>query len=1194
MSLRFVYGRAGCGKTRRCLNEIKERIESGAEGRLIFIVPEQYSFQAEKDLISVLDRGGVIKTEVLSFRRMAYRIFNEAGGITVPHIHPAGKCMIIYHLLDKFREKLRIFSQSADREGFVNTLSTLITEFKRYRVTPGHLQGASEELRENTALCEKLSELDLIYSEFEKTLAERYRDSDDDLTLAARKLSRCRLYNGAEIWIDGFASFTPQEYGLIGELLKKAARVTVTFCADSLGTRFKSDDTDIFRATKRAYKKLVGIAEENKISIEPPVSIKGDPPVRFRTSPELAHLERNYYAWPYKAYDQKTNDLQLFSSVSVFPEVEETARSIIRLCRDRGMRFRDIAVVTRDLESYEKIIEVVFTEYGIPFFIDRKVDIMNHPLIRLVLSMLDIFIENWSYESVFRYLKTGLTGVSRNDIDKLENYVLACGIRGNGWTSENKWDMSPELIPDEKADEELERLLEEVNDIRALVTKPLLEFRRKSRGRKNAAEFCGCLYDFLCNLGVPEKIQQDIEKFKNEGQLVLAGEYSQVWNTLMEVFDQTVEVMGDETFGVERFSRILKIGLGQYQIGLIPAALDQVLVGSIDRSRSHEVKALYILGVNDGVFPSATVREGILSDNDRAALNHIGLELAGDSRAQAFDEQYLIYRALSIAGGYLRISWPIADGEGKSMRPSTIISRLRKLFPHITETSNIIPAVPAGRAGASEYSGADPGTSGVLSADNASEAAAEAADTTMAEAKAKATAEELKLITGKNAVFHQMISALRKKADGYEIHPLWREVWQWFCENEEWREKCEKAKKAFNYKNLAGSINEEKVLKLYGDPAVSSVSRFEKYTACPFSFYVQYGLGARERKIYRLSPPDVGTFMHAAIERFSRLVLEENLTWRDFDRNWCAEKVSGIVDEMLKRMRGSGIAASRRYTALASRLKRVVTRSVWLIAEQIRRSSFNPVDYEAGFGEGEKYPPITIELDSGRKISLSGRIDRVDALKTEQGTYLCIIDYKSGTRDFKLSDVYYGLQIQLITYLDAIWESGEGKSEAPVYPAGMMYFKIDDPIIRGDPGLTEQDIETAVMKQLKMKGLLLADVKLIKEMDNTIRGSSMIIPATVNNGDVLGKNTSGATMEQFKLLRKYVKRLLKNLGEEIMKGGADIRPYKKKGTTACRYCSFLPVCQFDPALRENSYRMLYDRDGDEIWRRFEKADGDSE
>ncbi|MCX7772144.1 MAG: PD-(D/E)XK nuclease family protein, partial [Clostridia bacterium] len=331
------------------------------------------------------------------------------------------------------------------------------------------------------------------------------------------------------------------------------------------------------------------------------------------------------------------------------------------------------------------------------------------------------------------------------------------------------------------------------------------------------------------------------------------------------------------------------------------------------------------------------------------------------------------------------------------------------------------------------------------------------------------------------------------------------------------------------------------------------------------------------------SPPDIGTFMHAVIERFSRLVSKGDITWRSFDREWCSQKVSEIVDEMLAKMQGSGLSASKRYVALASRLKRVVTRAVWLIAEHIRRSGFEPIDYEAGFGDNEKYPPITIELDSGAKINLTGRIDRIDALKTEDGMYLRIIDYKSGAKDFRLSDVYYGLQIQLITYLDAIWEHTGKSSDKEVHPGGMLYFKIDDPIIRGGSVLTEEEIEAAIMRQLKMKGLLLADVKLIKEMDRQIDGSSMIIPATVNKGDVLGKNTSGATLEQFKLLRTYVRRLLKGLCTEIMKGKVDIRPYKKKGATSCQYCSFSSVCQFDTGVKDNTYKLLYDRESEEVW-----------
>ncbi|ADU75682.1 DNA helicase/exodeoxyribonuclease V subunit B [Acetivibrio thermocellus AD2] len=1137
MSLRFIYGRAGSGKTRFCLEEIKSRITSKATHPLVLLVPEQFTFQAERDLISVLGTGGILKTEVLSFSRIAYRTFNEAGGITYPHIHSAGKCMILYRILDKMKGSFRVFSKTADRQGFVNTLSTLITEFKKYNVTPEDLEKVSKELEEDNPMKEKLMELTAIYDLFEKTIAERYRDPDDDLTLAAKKLGSIPLYDGAEIWIDGFTGFTPQEYQIIGQLMKKAQRVNISFCTDCLDGDL--NDTDIFSSIKTAYRKLVKMAKENGIPVEPSVVLNSKPLFRFSQSPELSHLEQYLYAYPYKTYNEKTKDISLFSSVNMFAEVEACARDIVRLCRDRGMRYREIAVVTGNLDGYEKLIEAVFSEYGIPCFIDRKVDIVNHPLVRLIMSMLDIFIENWSYEAVFRYLKTGLTGIDRESIDRLENYVLACGIRGSCWTETEEWKMVPELIPNEKSLEEAKELLEDVNRIRAQVVAPLMEFRKKTKGRKKASDFCASLYDFLCTLGIPEKIEDAIEKFRESGNLNLANEYSQVWNAVMEVFDHTVEVMGDETFGIEKFARILEIGFGECKIGLIPASLDQVLVGSLERSRSHEIKALYILGANDGVFPPAVMEEGILSDQDRAVLNNAGIELASDTRTQAFDGQYLIYRALTTAGNYLRISWSIADHEGRTLRPSLVVFRLRKLFLNITETSNILP-------------------SGSLE-------------------------EEMELLSGNSPAFKSMVSALRQKADGKEIKPVWQEAYRWFAVQDEWRGKCEALRAAFQYKNLAQPVSREKIAALYGEPAVSSVSRLEKYTACPFAFYVQYGLGAKERQIYSLRPPDVGTFMHAVIEKFSRMVAKRNISWRDLDRDWCSEKVSEIVDEMLEKMQGSGIAASRRYTALTLRLKRVVARAVWLIAEHIRRSSFEPVAYEVGFGENGKYPPIVIELDSGEKIHLTGRIDRVDALKTEDGTYLRIVDYKSGGKDFKLSDVFYGLQIQLITYLDALWESGEADENNPVLPGGVLYFKIDDPIIRGNGRMTEEEIEKAIMKQLRMKGLLLADVKLIREMDKDIEGSSMIIPATVNKDGSLGKNTSAATMEQFKLLRKYVRKLLKNLCEEIMKGNVSINPYKKKGTTSCKYCSFLPVCQFDTTMKENTFKLLYDKKDDEIW-----------
>ncbi|GAE90733.1 ATP-dependent nuclease [Acetivibrio straminisolvens JCM 21531] len=921
MSLRFIYGRAGSGKTRFCLEELKSKINAKVAHPLVLLVPEQFTFQTEKDLIGVLGTGGILKTEVLSFRRIAYRTFNEAGGITYPHIHPAGKCMILYRILDKMKGSFRVFSKAADRQGFVNTLSTLITEFKKYNITPKDLENVSKELNEDNPVKEKLTELTQIYDLFEKTLEERYRDPDDDLALASKKLGETALFDGAEVWIDGFTGFTPQEYEIIGQLMRKAQRVNISFCTDCLDGGL--NDTDIFSSIKTAYRKLVKMAKEDGIPVEPVVVLNNKPLFRFSKSPELSHLEQYLYAYPYKTYNEKTKDISLFSSVNIFAEVEACARDIIGLCRDRGMRFREIAVVAGNLDGYEKLIEAVFSEYGIPCFIDRKVDIVNHPLVRLIMSMLDIFIENWSYEAVFRYLKTGLTGIDQKSIDRLENYVLACGIRGGRWTEEKEWRMIPGLIPNEKSREEVRELLEDINSIRAQVLAPLMEFRKKTKGKKKASDFCASLYDFLCTLGIPEKIEDAVEKFRKSGNLNLANEYSQVWNAVMDVFDQTVEVMGDETFGIERFANILEIGFGECKIGLIPASLDQVLVASLDRSRSHEIKALYILGANDGVFPPAVIEEGILSDQDRAVLRNAGIELSSDTRTQAFDGQYLVYRALAIAGSYLRISWSIADHEGRTLRPSLVISRLRKLFPNITETSNILPS--------------------------------------------NSVSEEMELLSGNSPAFKSMVSALRQKADGKEIQPIWQEAYRWFAAQDEWNRKCQAIRLAFEYKNLAQPISRDKIAALYGEPAVSSVSRLEKYTACPFAFYVQYGLGAKERQVYSLRPPDVGTFMHAVIEKFSKIVSKGNISWREFDREWCYEKVSEIVDEMLEKMQGSGIAASRRYMALVVRLKRVVARAVWLIAEHIRRSSFEPVGYEVGFGEKEKYPPIVIELIRVRK-----------------------------------------------------------------------------------------------------------------------------------------------------------------------------------------------------------------------------------
>ncbi len=1125
MSLRIIYGRAGSGKSSFCMNEIKSSLEKGQAAKHIIIVPEQFSFQAEKRLIKALGASGINGAEVLSFGRLSHRVLGEVGGMVRKHINPAGKSILVYTIMDSLKEHLRVFARAAGQRGFVNTLCGTISEFKRYNVTADMLNSL-ETTTMNTQLQDKIHDIGLIYGEFDKRLHDKYVDSDDYIALLAEKIQQSIFLKDVEIWVDEFSGFTPREYDVLEKLLARAERVNVALCTDCLADELELDEIDAFLPAKTAAGKLVKLAKDKGVTVDAPVPMKS---TGVKYSRELAFLETNLYTYTHGRYKGSTHALSIYEAPDIYEEVESAARDILRKCRKEGLRYRDIAVITGDLALYGKVIRVVFDEYGIPCFIDRKKDITGHPLVLLVLSALEVTTSNWSYETVFRYLKTGLTGIGREDLDILENYVLANGIKGSAWVKDEDWSYDIGYS---------EELLKKVNEVRREAAEPLVRLYKKVKGKNTGREICTALYDFLCELEVPERLEKLVEYFASEGELDRADEYSQVWNILLELLDQVVEAMGDDTVRVETFLEILSVGFGEYNIGLIPPALEQVLVGSLERSKSHDVKAIYILGANDGIFPVPFRQEGILSDRDREMLGSLGVELAPDTRGRTFEQQHLIYTALTSASEYMRLSYCAADREGRALRPSIVISRLKRIFPEVSFES--------GMTRDDQCSSAD------------------------------------LCVSSPVPTFNGLVTAMRQRMEGRYADPLWREVSEWYKNREEWNVKYAKVLEGFNYTNQVEVIKRERVRSLYGSTIYTSVSRLERYSSCPFSYYVEYGLKAKERRILKMNAPDMGSFMHSVIDTFSREVSESGMGWRHLERAWCAEKVAEIVDNLVQEMSGSVFLSSSRYRYLADRLKRVLTRAVWLIAEHIRRSTFEPVGYELGFGEGEKLPAITLQLPSGENMVLSGRIDRMDCLETEEGKYFRIVDYKSGSKQFKLADVYYGLQLQLITYLDAVSESLGQDSEKTVLPAGILYFRLDDPIVLGGRGVSEEDIEKAIMKELKMKGLLLADVKLIREMDNEIDGDSLIIPARINKGGDLGRS-SAATAEQFDIIKGHVKRLLYSLGEEMLKGNISISPYRRKRMTACAYCGYMSICQFDTRLKGNSFRNLQDRKEAEIW-----------
>lgn len=1147
MSLRFIFGRAGSGKSRYCLESIKDRLkDESLDRKLVYLVPEQFTFQADRNLVEVIGEKGIHKVQVLSFTRMAYVVLNEVGGITRLHMNSAGKNMLLYKIIEEVKDELEVFSRAGRQSGFINIMSEVITELKRYNINPESLRDATEKIDKKEPLRGKLQEINLIFERFESYLHEKYIDSEDQLSMLIERIDKCHLFDNAEIWIDEFSTFTPLQYYVIAKLLRKAERVNITLTTDCLTNGGTADNTDVFMPIKNTESRIIRLLEENNVVYEKPVCMDEERPYRFRESDELCHLEKYFYHSPYKQYGGKTKDIKVFKALNMYSEIQSTAREIIGLCRDRNIRFNDIAVITRDIQGYEKLIQAIFTEYNIPYFIDRRRDINSNPVIILLNSVIEIFTKNWSYEAVFRYLKTGLVDINREEVDIIENYVLANGIRGRKW-KEEQWNYGIDygFEVDEKVEENFRR----INDIKNRITMPLVILQEKLKGKNSVKDICTALYDFVTSINAGDKVEKWVEVFKNNHELDMANEYSQVWNVVIELLDQIVEVLGDEVVKLDEFVKILTTGINEYDIGVIPPALDQVLVGSAERIKSHEIAAAFIIGVNDGKFPRTSDEEGVLSDRDRQSLKKLGVEIAADTKAQAFEEQFLIYNSLTIASRYLRVSYPIADFEGRSWRASMIIPRLKKIFPGIVEESDII--------------------------------------------KKDTDEENLEKIVGEQSSFNELIAALRNEADGEEANAVWWDAYRWYIEKPKWKERCGRAFAGLSYNNMVNQVSSAKIKNLYGTPLQFSVSRLERYASCPFSYYVQYGLKAADRKVYEFSLPELGTFVHEVLDDFSEVLNKEKISWKELREDFTEEAISMIVDEKIKSKTGFILNSSSRYKYMGNRLKKILTRSVEVIAQQIKLSNFNPSGYEMEFGRKGDFPPIDIELPSGDKVSLIGRIDRVDEFDTEAGTYIRIVDYKSGNKGFKLSDVYYGLQLQLLVYLDAILTNKEKYLEKGVFPGAVLYFRVDDPIISSEGELSQEKIGEKILKELKMKGLLLKDVKIIKEMDKELEsGYSLIIPAQILKSGEIGDKTSGATLEQFELLRKYVRKVVVDLCEEMLSGNISIKPYKKKTNTPCANCSYAAICQFDTSIKENKYKYINDKNTEEVWELMKREVGE--
>ena len=854
MSLRFIYGKSGTGKTTFCFNEIKKLMD---ENKKVYIItPEQFSFTAENNLMKICDKRAVINAEVITFERMAHRIINEVGGVNNKAITNSGKAILLTNIIEKQKENLNFLGKT-DKN--LDLIIRMITEFKKNNVTTGLLKEKINNI-EDEYLKIKLQDINLLYDNFNKCIIDKYLDDDDVLTIVKEKLRESSIFKDSYIYIDEFSGFTKQEYSIIEELFKVANVVNVTICTDTLEKNIY-EENDIFISNKNTIIKLKEIAHRNDIDILD--SIELNEYYRYK-SEELKYLTRNLYSINNKKYLEECEDIKLFLANNAYSEIEYVANNIIEFVRDKGYKYKDISIITKEISEYSSLIKSIFNKYDIPVFIDEKKDLNQNILVRYIISILDIFSKSWSIEAIFNYLKSGFVfEIEDHDIFILENYCKKCGITGFRKFS-NEWT----IVTDSKED------IDYLNNLRLKIITPLIKFKDELGKNKTVKDITKTLYSFLEANSIKEMLLDKINKFYEHGNVDLANIYNSSWDLLIGILDELVLILGDEKVSFETYTNLLKAGFNNSSLGKIPATLDEIIVGDVDRTRSGKKKIVFIIGINDGKFPSVSKNEGFINDEERIYLKQNGIELAKTTKEQIYDENFNIYKAFSTAEEKLYLSYCASDNEGKGLRKSILINKVKKIFPNLKEESDVI--------------------------------------------------QNKTYISSKEITFDLLLLNLRKYLNGEKIDSTWLEIYKIYSKDEEYKEKLEKAIQGIYYSNIGENINKENLEKLYGDTLKTSISKLESYKRCPFSYYLKYALKLSDRTELKLEKLDTGTLMHDIIDDFFGLLKEKNVSVKGIEDEQIEKIIEEILNNKLLLKQNYIFNSIPKYIVLTKRLKKVV------------------------------------------------------------------------------------------------------------------------------------------------------------------------------------------------------------------------------------------------------------------------------
>lgn len=1140
MSLRFCFGPSGSGKSHRIYEEIMQRAAEEPGRNFLIIVPDQFTMQTQKDLVMRSDRDGILNIDVLSFGRLSHRILEEVGTKEMPVLDDTGKSLVLQKVAADLKEQLPAMGSLLHKQGYIHEVKSAISEFMQYGISTQDMDKLITSAQKRGALAMKLKDLKTLYRGFQDYIRDHFITTEETLDVLRRSLSKSKILKGSVVVFDGFTGFTPIQNRLIQELMRVCAETIVTVTIGVGEDPYKMDgEQKLFHLSKKTVADLEKLAAEAEVERGEDLFVKGGPN-RFAKAPALHYLEQNLFRYQYEPYAGEQQEIHMFEALSPREEVHQTALYIRHLSREQGMTYRDIAVVIGDLEGYASYVETEFGQLEIPCFLDRTRGIVLNPMIEYIKSALQLYIKDFSYDTVFHFLRSGMADISREEIDELENYVIRTGARGYRTYSRLFTRRTEELQGNAEGSEQAEeKTMERLNRIRQQFMDAVEILHMGSQ--EKAGDYVSHLYDFLEQNQVQQKLLNYQQQFEKEGDLSRAREYAQIYRLVMDLLDQVYELLGEEEISRQEFADILEAGFGEITVGTIPQNVDRIVVGDMERTRLKQVKVLFFLGVNDGNIPKNASKGGIISDMDREFLIESGTEMAPSPRQQMYIQRLYLYLNMTKPSEQLYLSYAKVNSEGKGIRPSYLIDTVRKLFPAMSVE------YPQNRSRLEQIEGRQEG--------------------------ARYLAEELReyvegtLPEEERQDFYLMYRAYEADAAGRDL--LTRAAFRRYRES---------------------GLSRIVARALYGQQLENSVSRLETYAACACRHFLQYGLSLQEREEFGFEASDMGTVYHAVLENFAGKLAESNLTWWDFTEDFAAKAVKESVEAYAATYGETVLYSSARNEYAITRMSRILTRTVLTLQKHLKQGSFQPDDYELSFRFAEDLDSIHVDLSEDEKMHLQGRIDRIDVSEDAEHVYVKVIDYKSGNRKFDLAALYYGLQLQLVVYMNAAMEMESRKHpDKEIVPAALLYYHIDDPTIETPVELTDEQINEQILAKLRMNGVVNSDPEVVERLDRYMQDKSVVIPVEKKKDGSFSARSSVLSREEMQLISSYVDAKIRSIGREILDGKIAANPYEKGNEEACTYCAYKKVCGFDGSIPGYEKRQLEDLDKQALMQRMQKT-----